>query len=189
MDDPVCVSSAIPFDDCLANQNVILVTAKRGGHLGYFENSNMLHPTSWIPKVSTEYCEAILDMAVSKQVHLHCGVFNSQMDQIADDCQLKDEADNCQLGDVADDCRSNDEASECHVERETNDKIIDNTRATTETLVAHEHVQSTDTDNTNDTMMEVEEQWNDGSTCVAIASMAIAAYGVYSGRRAFRKFF
>ncbi len=37
MDDPICVSSALPFDQCVSNSNVALVTTEKGGHLGWFQ--------------------------------------------------------------------------------------------------------------------------------------------------------
>ncbi|EEF28499.1 embryogenesis-associated protein EMB8 [Ricinus communis] len=37
LDDPVCTREAIPWDECRANENIILVTTKHGGHLAYYE--------------------------------------------------------------------------------------------------------------------------------------------------------
>eukprot|EP00850_Spirogloea_muscicola_P003263 SM000013S26432 [mRNA] locus=s13:381294:386850:- [translate_table: standard] len=37
LDDPICTKEAIPWDECRANPNVILVTTQAGGHLAYLE--------------------------------------------------------------------------------------------------------------------------------------------------------
>ncbi|XP_024366043.1 uncharacterized protein [Physcomitrium patens] len=37
LDDPVCSSEAIPWDEILENPNVAMVVTKHGGHLAYFE--------------------------------------------------------------------------------------------------------------------------------------------------------
>ncbi|KAL7119621.1 hypothetical protein ACP275_02G074100 [Erythranthe tilingii] len=37
LDDPICTSEAIPWDECRLNNNVVLATTQHGGHLPYFE--------------------------------------------------------------------------------------------------------------------------------------------------------
>ncbi|XP_022897008.1 embryogenesis-associated protein EMB8 [Olea europaea var. sylvestris] len=37
IDDPVCTSEAIPWDECRLNNNIVLATTQHGGHLGFFE--------------------------------------------------------------------------------------------------------------------------------------------------------
>ncbi|GAU15920.1 hypothetical protein TSUD_41430 [Trifolium subterraneum] len=37
VDDPVCTTEAIPWDECKANKNIVLATLKHGGHLAFFE--------------------------------------------------------------------------------------------------------------------------------------------------------
>ncbi|XP_010543274.1 PREDICTED: embryogenesis-associated protein EMB8-like [Tarenaya hassleriana] len=37
LDDPLCTREAIPWDECRANENVVLATTKHGGHLAFFE--------------------------------------------------------------------------------------------------------------------------------------------------------
>ncbi|WCJ18477.1 alpha/beta-Hydrolases superfamily protein [Euphorbia peplus] len=37
LDDPVCSREAIPWDECRANENIILATTEHGGHLAYYE--------------------------------------------------------------------------------------------------------------------------------------------------------
>ncbi|XP_076947454.1 embryogenesis-associated protein EMB8-like [Bidens hawaiensis] len=40
LDDPVCTKDALIWDECRANENVILATTQHGGHLGYFDGMN-----------------------------------------------------------------------------------------------------------------------------------------------------
>ncbi|KAK3184799.1 hypothetical protein Dsin_032085 [Dipteronia sinensis] len=37
LDDPVCTWEAIPWDECRANENIILATTRHGGHLAFYE--------------------------------------------------------------------------------------------------------------------------------------------------------
>ncbi|KAL4385536.1 hypothetical protein GQ457_15G016480 [Hibiscus cannabinus] len=37
LDDPVCTSEAIPWDECRVNENIILATTQHGGHLAFYE--------------------------------------------------------------------------------------------------------------------------------------------------------
>ncbi|KAG8368832.1 hypothetical protein BUALT_Bualt15G0087800 [Buddleja alternifolia] len=37
LDDPICTSEAIPWDECRLNKNVVLATTQHGGHLPFFE--------------------------------------------------------------------------------------------------------------------------------------------------------
>ncbi|KAL2324741.1 hypothetical protein Fmac_023799 [Flemingia macrophylla] len=37
LDDPICTTEAIPWDECKANKNIVLATVKHGGHLAFFE--------------------------------------------------------------------------------------------------------------------------------------------------------
>ncbi|XP_039014858.1 embryogenesis-associated protein EMB8-like isoform X2 [Hibiscus syriacus] len=37
LDDPVCTSEAIPWDECRVNENIVLATTPHGGHLAYYE--------------------------------------------------------------------------------------------------------------------------------------------------------
>lgn len=37
LDDPVCTREAIPWDECRANENIILATTQHGGHLAFYE--------------------------------------------------------------------------------------------------------------------------------------------------------
>ncbi|XP_057989604.1 embryogenesis-associated protein EMB8-like [Hevea brasiliensis] len=48
LDDPVCTREAILWDECRANENIILATTRHGGHLAYYEGitANNLWPKS-----------------------------------------------------------------------------------------------------------------------------------------------
>ncbi|XP_039049087.1 embryogenesis-associated protein EMB8-like [Hibiscus syriacus] len=37
LDDPVCTSEVIPWDECRVNENIILATTQHGGHLAFYE--------------------------------------------------------------------------------------------------------------------------------------------------------
>ncbi|KDO63070.1 hypothetical protein CISIN_1g0083711mg, partial [Citrus sinensis] len=37
LDDPVCTREAIPWDECRANEKIILATTRHGGHLAFYE--------------------------------------------------------------------------------------------------------------------------------------------------------
>nr|KYP74742.1 hypothetical protein KK1_007434 [Cajanus cajan] len=37
LDDPICTTEAIPWDECKANKNIVVATVKHGGHLAFFE--------------------------------------------------------------------------------------------------------------------------------------------------------
>ncbi|CAJ1976810.1 unnamed protein product [Sphenostylis stenocarpa] len=43
LDDPICTTEAIPWDECKANKNILLVTVKHGGHLAFFEGLTASH--------------------------------------------------------------------------------------------------------------------------------------------------
>ncbi|URE42024.1 hypothetical protein MUK42_16115 [Musa troglodytarum] len=50
LDDPVCTREAIPWDECRANQNIVLATTAHGGHLAYFEGLTA-HSLWWVGAV------------------------------------------------------------------------------------------------------------------------------------------
>ncbi|KAL2949180.1 hypothetical protein AAZX31_20G164100 [Glycine max] len=43
LDDPICTTEAIPWDECKANKNIVLATVKHGGHLAFFEGITASH--------------------------------------------------------------------------------------------------------------------------------------------------
>ncbi|XP_068659044.1 uncharacterized protein [Aristolochia californica] len=47
LDDPLCTREAIPWDECRANQNIVLATTVRGGHLAFFEGLTA-HSLWWV---------------------------------------------------------------------------------------------------------------------------------------------
>eukprot|EP00274_Cyanoptyche_gloeocystis_P000410 CAMPEP_0196663690 /NCGR_PEP_ID=MMETSP1086-20130531/53844_1 /TAXON_ID=77921 /ORGANISM="Cyanoptyche gloeocystis , Strain SAG4.97" /LENGTH=361 /DNA_ID=CAMNT_0041999605 /DNA_START=282 /DNA_END=1367 /DNA_ORIENTATION=+ len=59
-DDPVCSSKSIPFPDARVNDKVILVTTRRGGHLGWFQGLGAT--TQWVNDLACEYVEAMLHL-------------------------------------------------------------------------------------------------------------------------------
>ena len=50
LDDPICPSSCIPYNEVLKNENLILVTTRHGGHIGWCEQGEGLR-SSWIERV------------------------------------------------------------------------------------------------------------------------------------------
>eukprot|EP00741_Cyanophora_paradoxa_P012279 tig00020604_g11865.t1 len=58
IDDPICSSSAVPYADCRANENLILATTRRGGHLGWFEG--WASSSSWVNGAAAEFTAALL---------------------------------------------------------------------------------------------------------------------------------
>ncbi|CAK9211076.1 unnamed protein product [Sphagnum troendelagicum] len=58
LDDPVCTKEAIPWDECIANPNVVLAVTKHGGHLGFFEGITA-HSVWWV-RALTEYMTVML---------------------------------------------------------------------------------------------------------------------------------
>ncbi|KAF0683106.1 Aste57867_24794 [Aphanomyces stellatus] len=68
-DDPVCVHSAIPIDDCLANDKIVLAITDRGGHLGFFTGNNVFsYPETWSSHVVAQFCNAVVDAVSSDEV-------------------------------------------------------------------------------------------------------------------------
>ncbi|CAH9058726.1 unnamed protein product [Cuscuta europaea] len=65
LDDPVCTTEAIPWDECRGNKNIILATTKHGGHLAFFEG---LTATSvWWVRAVDEYFEALYSSPFIKE--------------------------------------------------------------------------------------------------------------------------
>ncbi|KAI4388806.1 hypothetical protein MLD38_001103 [Melastoma candidum] len=65
LDDPVCTREAIPWDECRANKNVVLVTPKHGGHLAFFEG--MTGSSLWWVRAVIEYLHVLHS---SKYMHV-----------------------------------------------------------------------------------------------------------------------
>ncbi|KAL8059817.1 hypothetical protein ABFX02_03G111300 [Erythranthe guttata] len=62
LDDPVCTVEAIPWDECRANKNVVLVTTQHGGHLAFFEGISGSR-LWWVGAVN-EYLGALLSSSL-----------------------------------------------------------------------------------------------------------------------------
>ncbi|KAH9107997.1 hypothetical protein AeMF1_016734 [Aphanomyces euteiches] len=66
-DDPVCVHTAVPIDDCLANENIILAMTHRGGHLGFFTGNNVFsYPETWSVQAVAQYCDVVTDLLLNR---------------------------------------------------------------------------------------------------------------------------
>merc|ERR1712173_528557 len=53
MDDPMCPSNVLPFEECRNCENVLLATTKSGTHAGHLEGSSgsfFLRPRQWFTK-------------------------------------------------------------------------------------------------------------------------------------------
>jgi len=67
MDDPISPHELIPFNLPTNNENIIVVTTEKGGHLGWCEG--LLRPTShWHERVALEFADAVVTWNKSKKV-------------------------------------------------------------------------------------------------------------------------
>ncbi|KAI3445597.1 hypothetical protein Pfo_002262 [Paulownia fortunei] len=57
LDDPVCTSEAIPWDECRLNNNVVLATTQHGGHLPFFEG--LTAKSVWWVRAVDEFFSAL----------------------------------------------------------------------------------------------------------------------------------
>ncbi|KAJ6711297.1 ALPHA/BETA-HYDROLASES SUPERFAMILY PROTEIN [Salix purpurea] len=57
MDDPVCTKEAIPWDECRANENIILAVTQHGGHLAYYEG--MSADSMWWVRAVDEFFDVL----------------------------------------------------------------------------------------------------------------------------------
>ncbi|XP_074263540.1 embryogenesis-associated protein EMB8-like [Silene latifolia] len=53
LDDPVCTSEAIPWDECRVNRNIVLATSQHGGHLAFFEG--LTASSVWWVRATNEF--------------------------------------------------------------------------------------------------------------------------------------
>ncbi|KAJ1654836.1 hypothetical protein IWQ61_005305 [Dispira simplex] len=61
VDDPICFSKSIPYQDCLNNPFVVLATTAYGGHLGWLETASQGKQVKpWIPEPIAEFIFAVL---------------------------------------------------------------------------------------------------------------------------------
>ncbi|KAI4346592.1 hypothetical protein L6164_007475 [Bauhinia variegata] len=65
LDDPICTKEAIPWDECRANQNVVLATVKHGGHLAFFEG--ITGSSLWWVRAANEFLSVLHS---SKYMHV-----------------------------------------------------------------------------------------------------------------------
>ncbi|ESW15659.1 hypothetical protein PHAVU_007G091100 [Phaseolus vulgaris] len=66
LDDPICTTEAIPWDECKANKNIVLATLKHGGHLAFFEGLTASH--IWWVRAVNEFLGVLHS---SKYMHVH----------------------------------------------------------------------------------------------------------------------
>ncbi|KAK4802774.1 hypothetical protein SAY86_000977 [Trapa natans] len=86
LDDPLCTREAIPWDECRANKNIVLVTTKHGGHLAFFEG--LSGSSLWWVRASNEFLHVLHSspyyMHVQKKVKDNSGLhstLDSSIDQ------------------------------------------------------------------------------------------------------------
>ncbi|KAL9229086.1 hypothetical protein vseg_004597 [Gypsophila vaccaria] len=57
LDDPVCTTEAIPWDECRVNKNIVLATPQHGGHLAFFEG--ITASSLWWVRAVNEYLDVL----------------------------------------------------------------------------------------------------------------------------------
>lgn len=67
LDDPVCTSEAIPWDECRANKNVVLATTPHGGHLAFYEG--ITAPSIWWVRAVGEFFGVLSTSPFIKKRH------------------------------------------------------------------------------------------------------------------------
>ncbi|PIN20993.1 Alpha/beta hydrolase [Handroanthus impetiginosus] len=65
LDDPICTSEAIPWDECRLNKNVVLATTQHGGHLPFFEG--LTAKSVWWVRAVDEFFTALKSSPLSHQ--------------------------------------------------------------------------------------------------------------------------
>ncbi|KAI3448346.1 hypothetical protein Pfo_005011 [Paulownia fortunei] len=65
LDDPVCTSEAIPWDECRLNTNVVLATTQHGGHLPFFEG--LTAKSVWWVRAVDEFFGALQSSSLSQR--------------------------------------------------------------------------------------------------------------------------
>ena len=58
-DDDVVPIDAIPFEECEANPNIVLVVTQTGNHLAWFEG--LFSPQKWYLKPTIEFLNALTE--------------------------------------------------------------------------------------------------------------------------------
>lgn len=81
LDDPVCTREAIPWDECRANKNIVLVTLQHGGHLAFFEG--LTASSIWWVRAVDEFLDVLYSspyMHKQKKVTQNSGALESTID-------------------------------------------------------------------------------------------------------------
>ncbi|KAJ2743025.1 hypothetical protein GGI20_004058 [Coemansia sp. BCRC 34301] len=58
LNDPICESSTIPYEQVAKNPHLLQACTKYGGHLAYFEG---LRPKPWLPKQLAQFIQAMVE--------------------------------------------------------------------------------------------------------------------------------
>ncbi|RHY90185.1 hypothetical protein DYB26_004753 [Aphanomyces astaci] len=87
-DDPICIHTATPFDDVVANEYLMLAVTDTGGHLGFFTGNSVVDvPDMWSANVVAQFCNAIDGLHASDKPSLARCLFRS-VDQHNADTQV-----------------------------------------------------------------------------------------------------
>ncbi|RHY76106.1 hypothetical protein DYB34_001071 [Aphanomyces astaci] len=87
-DDPICIHTATPFDDVVANEHLMLAVTDTGGHLGFFTGNSVVDvPDMWSANVVAQFCNAIDGLHASDKPSLARCLFRS-VDQHNADTQV-----------------------------------------------------------------------------------------------------
>ncbi|RHY01961.1 hypothetical protein DYB36_001114 [Aphanomyces astaci] len=87
-DDPICIHTATPFDDVVANEHLMLAVTDTGGHLGFFTGNSVVDvPDMWSANVVAQFCNAIDGLHASDKPSLARRLFRS-VDQHNADTQV-----------------------------------------------------------------------------------------------------
>ncbi|XP_004496351.1 embryogenesis-associated protein EMB8-like [Cicer arietinum] len=82
VDDPVCTTEAIPWDECRANKNIVLATVKHGGHLAFFEG--ITASSLWWVRAANEFLDVLHSshyMHEQKKISTPNTLLDSSIDQ------------------------------------------------------------------------------------------------------------
>ena len=66
-DDPITTYKGIPFDDIEKNENLILISTDKGGHLCFIENVNGLKTSQWVCRPVFDFCNYFKNLELKNQ--------------------------------------------------------------------------------------------------------------------------
>ncbi|ETV97274.1 hypothetical protein, variant [Aphanomyces invadans] len=72
-DDPICPHTAIPYEECRSNPNIVLAVTHSGGHVGFFTSQHLFddEPGMWCADVIAQYCDGIFRYPDDLQTSVH----------------------------------------------------------------------------------------------------------------------